>query len=31
MIYTWRETKQLEDAQRGAGLNLGRRTSTLPK
>src|SRR6476659_9808996 len=24
MIYTWRETKQLEDAQRGAGLNLGR-------
>src|SRR6202521_2995566 len=21
MIYTWRETKQLEDAQRGAGLN----------
>ena len=31
MIYTWRETKQLEDAQRGTGLNLGRRTSTLPK
>src|SRR5713101_4819649 len=22
MIYTWRETKQLEDAQRGTGLNL---------
>src|SRR6266566_1724869 len=22
MIYTWRETKQLEDAQRGKGLNL---------
>jgi hypothetical protein len=22
MIYTWRETKQLEEAQRGAGLNL---------
>src|SRR5262245_23964149 len=31
MIYTWRETKQLEDAQRGTGLNLERRTSTLPK
>src|SRR5256712_412567 len=31
MIYTWRETKQLEDAQRGTGLNLGRRTSILPK
>src|SRR6266436_9759626 len=31
MIYTWRETKQLEDAQRGAGLNLDRRTSILPK
>src|SRR5437016_2876464 len=28
MIYTWRETKQLEDAQRGTGLNL-RRTSTV--
>ena len=22
MIYTWQETKQLEDAQRGTGLNL---------
>src|SRR5204862_4030528 len=22
MIYTWRETKQLEEAKRGAGLNL---------
>src|SRR6266568_3244680 len=31
MIYTWRETKQLEDAQRGTGLNLERRRSTLPK
>src|SRR6266852_1992484 len=31
MIYTWRETKQLEDAQRGKGLNLERRRSTLPK
>jgi len=33
MIYTWRETKQLEDAQRGAGLNLRSRaaTSSLPK
>ena len=29
MIYTWRETKQLEDAQRGKGLRL--RTSILPK
>jgi hypothetical protein len=29
MIYTWRETKQLEDAQRGTGLNL--RASILPK
>src|SRR5205809_3814014 len=31
MIYTWRETKQLEDAQRGKGLNLRQRTSTLPE
>src|SRR5437588_10317261 len=31
MIYTWRETKQLEDAQRGTGLNLRQRTSTLPE
>src|SRR5205809_376583 len=31
MIYTWQETKQLEDAQRGKGLNLRQRTSTLPK
>ena len=31
MIYTWRETKQLEDAQRGAGLNLKRSASILPK
>src|SRR5712691_191014 len=30
MIYTWRETKQLEDAQRGTGLNLERQRSTLP-
>src|SRR5438067_13911093 len=30
MIYTWKETKQLEDAQRGKGLNLRQRTSTLP-
>src|SRR5438034_8277328 len=30
MIYTWQETKQLEDAQRGKGLNLRQRTSTLP-
>jgi hypothetical protein len=28
MIYTWRETKQLEDAQRGTGLKF--RTS-IPK
>ena len=32
MIYTWRETKQLEDAQRGMGLNLrSRAASSLPK
>jgi CDP-diacylglycerol--glycerol-3-phosphate 3-phosphatidyltransferase len=31
MIYTWRETKQLEDAQRGKGLNLKQRTSILPE
>src|SRR5882724_6888190 len=31
MIYTWKETKQLEDAQRGKGLNLRQRTSTLPE
>src|SRR5690242_11688888 len=31
MIYTWQETKQLEDAQRGKGLNLRQRTSTLPE
>src|SRR6478609_9350278 len=31
MIYTWRETKQLEDAQRGKGLNLRQRTSALPE
>src|SRR5437762_13266942 len=32
MIYTWRETKQLEDAQPGAGLNLrSRAASSLPK
>src|ERR1043166_111783 len=31
MIYTWRETKQLEDAQRGTGLNLRQRTSILPE
>src|SRR5215470_9870562 len=31
MIYTWRETKQLEDAQRGKGLNLRQRTSPLPE
>src|SRR5713101_4107177 len=31
MIYTWRETKQLEDAQRGTGLNLEQRTSILPE
>src|SRR5712691_8464636 len=31
MIYTWRETKQLEDAQRGTGLNLERQRSTLPE
>jgi CDP-diacylglycerol--glycerol-3-phosphate 3-phosphatidyltransferase len=31
MIYTWQETKQLEDAQRGKGLNLRQRTSTFPK
>src|SRR6266403_592379 len=28
MIYTWQETKQLEDAQRGKGLNL---RTTIPK
>src|SRR3954471_22161619 len=31
MIYTWGETKQLEDAQRGKGLNLRRDASILPK
>src|SRR5437764_1538026 len=31
MIYTWHETKQLEDAQRGKGLNLRQRTSILPE
>jgi CDP-diacylglycerol--glycerol-3-phosphate 3-phosphatidyltransferase len=29
MIYTWRETKQLEDAQRGTGLNM--RAASFPK
>ena len=31
MIYTWQETKQLEDAQRGKGLNLRQRASTFPE
>src|SRR5437899_9423012 len=31
MIYAWRETKQLADAQRGTGLNLRQRTSILPE
>ena len=31
MFYTWQETKQLEDAQRGAGLNLRARSASLPK